>query len=138
MGVLLNIALETLTFNDVLKAIAILIVIWKAFEEIGKMLEKITERHDREKGISTALEQFKQERQGIVTRYDKRLDELEEKMEENHIDAEAKIQEVRSEQMFMIECLRAVLDGLGQLNCNGIVTETKRKLDEYLNHQAHM
>lgn len=135
--ILLSIELEALTMSDIVTAFAVLIVIWKGFEEVGKMLEKITARHDREKGWDTAVKQIREERQSIVNMFSKRLTEVEQSIEEAHADSEAKIQEVRAEQMFIIECLRAVLDGLGQLNCNGVVTETKHKLDNYLNTRAH-
>ena len=129
--------MDELTFDLIFKALAILIVAWKGFEEIGKMIDKITSRHDREKGWDKAVETISEERQKIVKLYDGRLDEIEGKLDENHVEYEAKIQEIRSEQMFMIECLRAVLDGLGQLNCNGIVTETRHRLENYLNEKAH-
>ena len=47
------------------------------------------------------------------------------------------IKEVRQEQGLIMETLQAVLDGMLQLNCNGHVTEQKKKIDSYLNSQAH-
>lgn len=140
--------MENLTPGIIIQALAVLIILWKGFEEIGKMIDRITSRHDREKGWDKAVEQISEEREKIVKLYDGRLDELEEKIDANHDELEnkldtnhneyeAKIQEIRAEQMFMMELFRAVLDGLGQLNCNGAVTNMKNKLDDYLNHQAH-
>lgn len=140
--------METLTPGVIFQALAVLIVLWKGFEEIGKMIDRITSRHDREKSWDKAVESISEERQKIVKLYDGRLDDIEKKIDANHDELEtkldtnyneyeAKIQEIRAEQMFMMELFRAVLDGLGQLNCNGAVTNMKNKLDDYLNHQAH-
>lgn len=52
-------------------------------------------------------------------------------------ETEAKLQEIRAEQEMITVCMRAVLDGLHQLNCNGKVTEASDRLDEYLNSKAH-
>ena len=42
------------------------------------------------------------------------------------------MQELRSNMIILTETMRAVLDGLHQLNCNGKVTEASEKLDAYL------
>lgn len=47
------------------------------------------------------------------------------------------IKALQSEQYIQIEVLRAVLDGLHQLHCNGKVTEASNKLDGYINAKAH-
>lgn len=47
------------------------------------------------------------------------------------------IKQIREEQYILTFCMRGVLDGLHQLNCNGKVTEAKDKLDEYMDKQAH-
>lgn len=60
-----------------------------------------------------------------------------EALEEMQTETEAKLQEIRAEQEMITVCMRAVLDGLHQLNCNGKVTEASDKLDEYLNSKAH-
>ena len=76
-------------------------------------------------------------RERLSRDFNKRLDDIEDKIEENHVDSEAKMQEVRSEQMFQMELFKSVLDGLGQLGANGPVTIMSEKLDEYLNKKAH-
>ena len=58
-------------------------------------------------------------------------------LENMQLETEAKLQEIRAEQAMITYCMRAVLDGLHQLNCNGPVTEASEKLDKYLNEQAH-
>lgn len=73
-----------------------------------------------------------EERNKIVEKYDARLDELEKNIDKNHSETEAKIQEVQSEVLILTKCMRAVLDGLHQLNCNGKVTEASQELDNYL------
>ena len=63
--------------------------------------------------------------------------DIETKIEDNHTDTEAKIQEVRAEQMFQMELFKTILEGLGQLGANGPVTIMSEKLDNYLNLKAH-
>lgn len=96
------------------------------WDNAAKIIEENKDKWD--KGLADTL----QEREQIVKRYDARLDELERRIEQNHAGTEAKIQEVQSEILILTECMRAVLDGLHQLNCNGKVTEASQKLDAYL------
>ena len=96
------------------------------WDNAAKILEENKDKWD--KGLADTL----QEREQIVKRYDARLDELERRIDQNHAGTEAKIQEVQSEILILTECMRAVLDGLHQLNCNGKVTEASQKLDAYL------
>lgn len=124
--------MDALTFDLLFKALAVVIVVWKGFEELGKMGKAITDRHDRERKWDETAREIKEEREKIVERYDEKLEELEEKIVENHCDTEAKIQELRTELLILTKCMSAVLDGLKQLNCNGAVTEAKKTLDEFL------
>lgn len=48
-----------------------------------------------------------------------------------------RLQQIRTEQYILTDCMSAVLDGLHQLHCNGKVTEARSNLDEYLNKRAH-
>lgn len=96
------------------------------WDNAAKIIEENKDKWD--KGLADTL----QEREQIVKRYDARLDELERRIDQNHAGTEAKIQEVQSEILILTECMRAVLDGLHQLNCNGKVTEASQKLDAYL------
>lgn len=50
---------------------------------------------------------------------------------------ETEIKQVKEEQYVLTFCMRGVLDGLHQLNCNGKVTEAKDKLEEYMSKRAH-
>ena len=96
------------------------------WDNAAKILEENKDKWD--KGLADTFN----EREQIVKRYDNRLSEIEENINRNHTETEAKIQEVQSEILILTECMRAVLDGLHQLNCNGRVTEASAKLDNYL------
>lgn len=48
------------------------------------------------------------------------------------------IKDLKYENRLHMEALSACLDGLIQLGVNHSVTEAKRKLDKYLNEQAHI
>lgn len=47
------------------------------------------------------------------------------------------IKKIKKEQTLSMYALRACLDGLHQLKCNGRVTEAIDKIDKYLNIAAH-
>lgn len=135
-----------LTFNHLTQALAIIIVLWfvvKNFREMKEASDKDMKRkegwdkaakviEEKEKLWDEGLEDVYEERKQIVERYDGRLNEIEGRIEDNHIDTEAKFQEVKAELLILTECMRAVLDGLYQQGCNGKVTEARQKLDEHL------
>lgn len=92
----------------------------------------------------SAQKEFKKKCDG----YEGRINGFEEKVNNAHnfaqealemmqSETDAKLQEIRAEQEMITMCMRAVLDGLHQLNCNGPVTDASKKLDEYLNAKAH-
>lgn len=135
-----------LTFNHLTQALAIIIVLWfvvKNFREMKEASDKDMKRKDgwdraakvieeKEKLWDEGLEDVYNERKQIVDKFDKRLDEVDKKIDDNYTDTEAKIQEIKSELLILTECMRAVLDGLYQQGCNGKVTEARHKLDEHL------
>lgn len=143
--------IANLTFSYILQGIAVLIIIYEVYKKIKEVKKESDAEHEWEMRVKKAVETVekkeaewdealsgvKETREILSKEFNKRLDEIEQKMEDNHADTEAKVQEVRAEQMFQMELFKAILDGLGQLNCNGPVTEMKEKLDKYLNEKAH-
>lgn len=143
--------LLNLTFSYILQGIAVLIIIYEVYKKIKEVKKASDDEHEwqmriknvvetvekKEKEWDEALSGVKETRDIMSKEFNKRLDDIEKKIEDNHTDTEAKVQEVRAEQMFQMELFKAVLDGLGQLNCNGPVTEMKERLDKYLNEKAH-
>lgn len=88
--------------------------------------------------------EFKKKCEGYekqISEFNSKVDDLHDFTQQSIIQSQsemdAKLQEIRAEQEMITMCMRAVLDGLHQLNCNGPVTEASEKLDEYLNAQAH-
>lgn len=140
-----------LTFSHIVEGLAVLIVCWfvvKNFIEIRKVTKDRVIREEswdtaakvikeKEKKWDDGLATISNERKQIIERYDGRLDEIETRIDENHSQTEAKIQEVQSEIYILTECMRAVLDGLHQQGCNGEVTKTKQKLETYLIKKAY-
>lgn len=143
--------LANFSFNYILQFIAVLFIIYeiyKLFKGIKKesdegyewkmRVKKAVETVEhKEKEWDEALAGVKETRAVLQKEFNKRLDEIEAKIEDNHTDTEAKIQEVRAEQMFQMELFKTVLDGLGQLGANGPVTEMKDRLDKYLMDKAY-
>jgi len=140
-----------IAFQHIIQAICVFIIVYEVYSKIKKIKKESDEEHEwqmrikytvetvekKEKEWDEALAGVKETRVIITKEFNKRLDDIEEKIEDNHSDTEAKIQEIKAEQEFSIEIFRVILDGLTQLNCNGQVTKMKERLDLYLNKAAH-
>lgn len=112
--------------NILIGAAIIFMGLYGFYEVVAKFVKKINERHDKEQAWDRAVSQIADERKKITDMYDERLDDL-----------EAKMQSIVAEQYIIMETQQAILDGLGQLKCNGPVTEQKKKIDKYLLKKAH-
>ena len=155
--VMLSMDVLDLTFDHIVKFLAVGIVLWFIIKNILEMRRAAKEQilkeqgwdiaakviSEKEKAWDEGLADVRGEREAIKQNFDKRLDdlenkinsnqsELENKIDSNKTDTEAKMQELRSNMIILTETMRAVLDGLHQLNCNGKVTEASEKLDAYL------
>jgi len=126
-----------ITIEALLQCGAIIMAIFGSYKVVMEIVKAITDRHDKEKEWTKTAENLEKGRQEIIKRYDAKLAEMEERIDENHCDTEAKIQELRSEMLMLTKCMSAVLDGLKQLNCNGAVSEAKKNLDEFLMSRAY-
>ena len=123
--------------HSLIEAAIILVGIWGFVKVLMEIVTKINNRHDKEQRWDNYEKNLREERDKIYTKYDTKLSELETRMEDNHIETEAKLQQTQSELFILTQCMSAVLDGLKQMNCNGKVTEAQLLLDEYLNKRAH-
>ena len=143
--------LVNLTFSYILQGIAVLIIIYEIYKKIKEVKKESDAEHEWQMRVKKAVEAMEAKeklwdeglrdldgmRERLSRDFNKRLDDIEAKIEDNHTDTEAKIQEVRAEQMFQMELFKTVLEGLGQLGANGPVTIMSEKLDDYLNKKAH-
>ena len=114
--------MSSMTWDDLVKFAVIIMAVWGFFKVIMEIIKTLNDRHDHEQKWDNWETKFK---------------ELEGQISDNYCDTEAKIQELKTELAIQTECMLAVLDGLGQLNCNGPVTEAKNELIEYLKDKAH-
>lgn len=121
---------EPITINALLQIGGIIAAFWGGYKVVMEIIHAITARHDKEQSWSKQHEEMSE-------KYDKAITGINKKIDENQIDVEAKIQEVRAELEILTECMFATLDGLHQLGCNGKVTETRTMLNEYLIRRAH-
>lgn len=140
-----------MTFTYFLQGIAVLIIIFEIYKKIKEVKKESDEEHEWKMRVKKVVEAMEAKeklwddglrdidgmRERLSRDFNKRLDDIEESIKDNHADTEAKVQEVRAEQMFQMELFKCVLDGLGQLGANGPVTSMSEKLDEYLNKKAH-
>ena len=144
--ILLAIDLTDVTFQDIIFAFAVLIVVYTAYKKVKEILNDFNtdyakkKRWDKTADIvqekepiwDDAVADVKGEREYIVKWCNGRLDEIQKEIADNHTDTEAKIQEVGADVMILAESIRAVLEGLIEQGCNGPVKEAKEKLDHYL------
>ena len=128
---------QTITLQALIQAIAVIAGIWGSYKIIMEIVKAITDRHDKEQEWSKTKEDLEKGRQEIIARYDTKLEELENKIEGNHSDTEAKIQELKAEMLILTKSVSAILDGLTQQGCNGAVTEAKKELDSFLMGKAY-
>ena len=140
-----------LTFSYFLQGIAVLIILFEIYKKIKEVKKESDEEYEWKLRVKKAVEAVETKeklwdeglsdidgmRERLSREFNRRLDDIEDKIQENHTDTEAKFQEVRAEQMFQMELFKTILEGLGQLGANGPVTIMSEKLDNYLNQKAH-
>ena len=129
--------MEVVTFDDLVKIAVVLMALWGFYKVIMEIVKAITARHDREQKWDDTANNLRKERQDDMCHYNEQLTDIRNQQDEIRIDFEAKVQEVKAEQYVIVECLRAVLDGLHQQGCNGKVSEAIETLDDYLLARAH-
>lgn len=136
--------MNEITVENIKTTIIVVVAIWgivKAFKEIVKA---INDRHDREQSWDSAatleqkmVEDYKNDQSKKWSEYDRKIDEINDKIEQNCCDTEAKFQEIRSELCLLTYAMLGALDGLKQLGCNGKVTDARTRIDKHLNQSAH-
>lgn len=129
---------QTITLSTLIQMGVIIMGLWGFFKVVKEFIKDITARHDREQKWDEMVQNVQEERDKIYERYDNKLGEMETKIDDNHADTEAKLQEVRSELLILTDCMAAVLDGLHQQGCNGKVSEARENLDQYMRNRAHL
>lgn len=136
--------MDSITIESIKTTIIVVIALWgivKAFKEIVKALN---ERHDREQAWdkTTSLEdkmiaEYKKDQAKKWKQYDDKIEQVNTKLEENQMDTEAKLKEIRSELCLLTYAMMGALDGLKQLGCNGKVTDARDMIDKHLNKSSH-
>lgn len=123
---------QTITLDLLVQFGLVIMGLWAFFKVVGEVIEAVNKRHDREQQWDDYAKNLEEERNKIYEKYDKRFDEVEERIDTNHAETEAKTQEIKAEIMILTKSMSAILDGLIQQGCNGAVTEAKKNLDEFL------
>ena len=129
---------QTISLSTLIQMGVIIMGLWGFFKVVKEFIKDITTRHGREQKWDEMVQNVQEERDKIYERYDNKLGEMETKIDDNHADTEAKLQEVRSELLILTDCMAAVLDGLHQQGCNGKVSEARENLDQYMRNRAHL
>lgn len=123
---------QTITLDLLIQFGLVIMGLWTFYKVVSEVIEAVNKRHDKEQEWDSYAENLEKEREKIYEKYDGRLKEIETKIEENHVETEAKNQEIKAEIMILTKSVSAILDGLIQQGCNGAVTEAKENLDEFL------
>lgn len=130
----------TTLLREVEHVAVMIMAVWGFIKVIMEIAKNISSRHDREKRWdemeTTLTKNIQEERDKIYQKYDTKLVEIETKIETNHSDTEAKLQEIAAVLMILTRGQLAALDGLKQQGCNGAVTQAKKELDEFLMNRA--
>lgn len=129
--------MEAITFDDLIKLAVVVMAMWAFYKVVTEIIKAITARHDRERKWDDTANSLRKEREEDMCQYNKQLADIRNKQDEIRTDFEAKVQEIKAEQYIIVECLRAVLDGLHQQGCNGKVSDAINTLDDYLLERAH-
>ena len=129
--------MENITLAVFVQCGAIIVALWGFYKVIMEIIKTVTARHDREKEWDKTKQDLENGRQAIIKRYDEKLAEMEHKIDENHCDTEAKIQELKADMFIITKSVSAILDGLKQQGCNGAVTKAKEELDAFLIDKAY-
>lgn len=157
---ILDIGILDLTFNNIINFLAVAIVLWVIIKNILEVKKTAKEQMIREQGWDYAATKIKEkeekwdtgladvynERNKIVERYDDRLDSLDEKLnnsytllqdkiDENHTETEAKMQELQTIVIMIIKSLNAVLEGQIEQGCNGEVRKQHAELNNFITEQ---
>ena len=128
---------QTITLSTLVYMGVIIMGAWGFIKVVKEIIASVNARHDREQKWDEYEKNLQAERDKIYQRYDEKLSELEKKINDNHSDTEAKLQQVRSELLILTDCMAAVLDGLHQQGANGKVTEAAEELQQYMRNRAH-
>ena len=126
-----------ISLQALIQCFVIIGAVWGVYKVAMEIVGAITKRHDKEQSWTKATEDLEKTRKEIMDKYDKRLSELEEMINDNHSETEAKIQELNADMFILTKSISATLDGLKQLGCNGTVTNAKEELDSFLMSKAY-
>lgn len=128
---------QTISIDTLIQLAVVIAAIWGFFKVIMEIVKAINARHDKEQEWDKTKEDLEKGRQEIITRFDKKLADMEKTIEDNHCDTEAKIQELKADMLILTRSISAILDGLKQQGCNGAVTKAKEDLDQFLIGKAY-
>ena len=130
----------TTLLHEVEHVAVMIMAVWGFIKVIMEISKNISSRRDRERKWdemeTTLTKNIQEERDKIYQKYDTKLVEIETKIETNHSDTEAKLQEIAAVLMILTKGQLAALEGLKQQGCNGAVTQAKKELDEFLMNRA--
>lgn len=113
---------DPITLQSIMYIFEFIIAVVAGVTAIIAIVKWVTSIHDRNKKLDG---------------YEDSISDIKKSIEEMKADTDAKMQALRAEQLIITDSLLAILDGLGQLNCNGPVTEAKDNLVDYINDRAH-
>lgn len=129
--------MEAVTFNDLVRLAVVVAGIWGFCKIVGEIVKAINARHDKEQEWSNAATKLRNQREEDMCQYNAQLTQIRLSQEDIRAEFDSKVQEIKAEQYIIVECLRAVLDGLKQQGCNGKVSDAIEILDNYMVEKAH-
>lgn len=129
--------METITVNDLVRLAVVVAGLWGFYKIVMEIIKAVNDRHDREQRWDETAENIRRARNEDTRQYNAQLADIRKSQEDIREEFDSKVQEIKAEQFIIVECLRAVLDGLHQQGCNGKVSEALETLDSYMCERAH-
>lgn len=129
--------METITVNDLVRLAVVVAGLWGFYKIVMEIIKAVNDRHDREQRWDETAENIRRARKEDTRQYNAQLADIRKSQEDIREEFDSKVQEIKAEQFIIVECLRAVLDGLHQQGCNGKVSEALETLDSYMCERAH-
>ena len=126
MILLAELAEMTLTFAEVAKILVILGTMWGGYKIIMEIIDKITQRHDREQSWDKAVHDIEVDREALKKEFNDRLD-----------DQDAKNQQLLSMLCMCLRAQDAILEALVENGIgNGDIRNMHKELKDFILEQV--
>lgn len=124
-GIILDAETLSIALDDLIKFAVTLAGIWGFVKIVMEIINKITERHDREQAWDSAVKEIGVDREALKKDFDARLD-----------DQDARIQQLYSMLCMSLKAESVILEALADRDIgNGEVRDMRKELNDFITDQ---